>query len=110
MAGLLSELGRRAVDRWFPSLAPPGLVYVSLAAVGLLPGHRHWADTELLTSRLTGLTDPATQADSPHTVLLLLVVLPPLSAPRWWPGPWAGPWSPCCRAPGPGRWAACPTR
>lgn len=75
MAGLLSELGRRAVDRWFPSLALPGLVYVSLAAVGILLGHRHWAETELLTSRLSDLAGPATQADSPRTVLLLLVVL-----------------------------------
>jgi hypothetical protein len=52
MIGLLAELGKKLVDRWFGAVLLPGLLYTAAAICAVVAGHRHALDPAHLTAVL----------------------------------------------------------
>ncbi|MFI9583776.1 hypothetical protein ACIHCQ_18450 [Streptomyces sp. NPDC052236] len=109
MTAFLSALGGKLADTWLSLLVLPGLLFVSLAAVGHNLGHRHALDLPLLVRRINTLAaDPA--AHAPGTIALLAVLVLAASAgaslvasalagavERLWLGDWPRPLSGAAR-------------
>lgn len=74
MTSFLSALGAKLAEKWVSLLLLPGLLFVSLCAVGAQLGHAHAWDVTRLVGHLNALADePA--AGMPGTVALTAVLV-----------------------------------
>lgn len=95
MSVFLSELGRRAAERWAALLVLPGLLFTAAAATAAVLGQSHWSDTALLRHRAAQLTAPTTVVLLAGLVLSVGSALVARTVGRWfelllaghWPGP-----------------------
>ncbi|MFG2498085.1 hypothetical protein ACGFSB_07665 [Streptomyces sp. NPDC048441] len=71
--GLVTDFGRRLVDRWATTMVMPGLVFTAVAAVALVLRQSHWSDAAMLRGELADLT--AAGSGSTRTAVLLIAVL-----------------------------------
>ncbi|QWF84914.1 hypothetical protein [Amycolatopsis sp. CA-230715] len=74
MTGFLAELGKKLAERWVAALVLPGALFVSLAVVAGLLGHRRWADAGLLWQRLDQFTGTGQQGSRMLLLVLALLV------------------------------------
>jgi hypothetical protein len=75
MSGFLGELGKKLAERWVSLLVLPGAMYLAVACVATVLGHRHALDPVLLADRVTvWAASPAAAGVGGQLVLLAAVL------------------------------------
>ena len=76
MNALLATLGSKLTERWLNLLVLPGALFLAVAAVGTVLGHRDWHDVDRLRSTLDDLSaSPALDRTGTAALLVALVLL-----------------------------------
>jgi len=75
MNGLLGELSKKLAERWLSLLVLPGVLYISIAAVGRTLGHSHALSIDRLIAEITGWVKAPIATTVGGQVVILVAVL-----------------------------------